>query len=105
MTLCAGFWMMRTRPRPDRMALTPVEVPKPLKKSLAKKPAPMQGAIMAAITQLRQDWTHPSLGSSKLGGTDIYHAKVSRGNRITFFWEGDRIVIENHCNHDILKRY
>ena len=48
----------------------------------------------------------PSLGSSKLGGTgNIYHAKVSRGNRVTFFWEDDVIVVENHCHHDILKGY
>jgi hypothetical protein len=66
----------------------------------------MQAAIAACIRQLREDWRHPSLASSKLRGTKgIYHAKVSRGNRVTFFWEGDRIVIENHCNHDILKGY
>ncbi len=82
-----------------------VEVPKPLKKKLAKKDPAMQSAILAAIRQLREDWRNPGLASSKLGGTDIYHAKISKGNRITFFWEDDRIVIENHCNHDILKRY
>ncbi len=88
------------------MAVTPVRVPKPLKKKLAKKPPALQGAILACIKQLREDWRHPSLGSSKLGGTEgIYHAKVSRGNRVTFFWEGDRIVIENHCHHDMLKHY
>lgn len=87
------------------MALTPVEVPRPLKKKLAKKPKEMQGAVLAAIRQLRIDWSHPGLGCSKLGGTEIYHAKVSKGNRITFYWEGDTIVIENHCNHDILKGY
>jgi hypothetical protein len=65
----------------------------------------MQGAIIAAIRQLRIDWQHPGLASSKLGGTEIYHAKVSKGNRITFYWDGDTIVIENHCNHDILKNY
>ena len=31
------------------MALTPVEVPKPLKTRLAKKPPEMQAAILAAI--------------------------------------------------------
>ena len=87
------------------MALTPVEIPKPLKKKLAKKPPAMQAAILVAIRQLREDWRHPSLDSSKLGGTEIYHAKVSKGNRVTFFWDGPVIVIENHCNHDILKRY
>jgi hypothetical protein len=86
--------------------MTPVRVPKPLKKRLSKKPPEMQAAIWTCIRQLREDWGHPSLDSRKLGGTDgIYHAKVSRGNRVTFFWDGSVIVIENHCNHDILKAY
>lgn len=88
---------------PER--LTPVEVPRPLKRKLAKKPAKMQAAIAASILQLRKDWRHPGLGCNKLGGTNVYHAKVDEGNRITFYWDGDTIVIENHCNHDILKRY
>ncbi|MHB1537562.1 MAG: hypothetical protein ACYCUM_04615 [Solirubrobacteraceae bacterium] len=88
------------------MTLTPLRIPRNLKKKLEKKPPEMQAAIVACLRQLQEDWRHPSLQSSKLGGTDgIYHAKVSRGNRITFFWEGDRIVIENHCHHDILKGY
>jgi hypothetical protein len=87
------------------MAMTPVEISKPLKKRLAKKPPEMQAAILAAISQLREDWRHPGLGCSKLSGTNIYHAKVGRGNRLTFFWEDDRIVLENHCHHDILRGY
>lgn len=89
----------------ERMALTTVRVPKQLKKKLAKKPPEMQGAIIACLQQLREDPRHPSLESSKLGGTNIYHAKVGRGNRVAFFWEDGRIVIQNHCHHDILKRY
>jgi hypothetical protein len=87
------------------MALTVVRIPKPLKKKLNKKPPEMRAAIYTCIRQLREDWSHPSLDSSKLGGTNIYHAKVSKGNRVTFFWDGPVIVIENHCHHDILKRY
>ncbi len=87
------------------MPLTPLRVPKTLKKKLEKKTPEMQGAINACLRQLREDWRHPSLESSKLGGTNIYHAKVSRGNRVTFFWEDGWIVIENHCHHDILKGY
>lgn len=87
------------------MALTPLRIPKPLKKKLEKKPREMQAAIHACLRQLREDWTHPSLACSKLGGTNVYHAKVSRGNRVTFFWEDERIVIENHCHHDMLRAY
>jgi hypothetical protein len=84
------------------LTLTPVRVPKPLKKKLAKKPPAMQEAVLACITQLREDWRHPGLRSSKLGGTNVFHARISGGNRITFFWEDDCIVIESHCNHAIL---
>jgi hypothetical protein len=91
-----------TTPEPS---LTPLRIPKPLKKKLAKKDRKMQAAILACLRQLREDWQHPGLESSKLGGTNIYHAKVGRGGRVTFFWEGERIVVENHCHHDILKRY
>jgi len=94
-----------TRTETDEVALTPVEIPKPLRKKLAKKSPQSQAAIIATIRQLREDWRHPGLGSSKLGGTEIYHVKASKGDRVTFFWEGDRIVVENHCHHDILKRY
>jgi hypothetical protein len=87
------------------MALTPLRVPKPLNKKLAKKSPEMQGAINACLRQLREDWRHPGLAASKLGGTEIWHAKVSKGNRVTFFWQDGVIVIENHCHHDILKRY
>ncbi len=88
------------------MALTSLRVPKNLRKKLEKKTPEMQAAILACLHQLRVDWRHPGLASSKLGGKgDIYHAKVGRGNRVTFFWDGDVIVIENHCNHDILKAY
>lgn len=86
------------------MSLTPVRVPKSVRKRLAKKPLKMQKAVLACIVQLREDWTHPGLRSSKLGGTDLYHARIDGGNRVTFFWEDDKIVIENHCNHDILKK-
>jgi len=86
------------------LTLTPVRVPKPLKKKLAKKTPEMQKAVLACITQLREDWRHPGLRSSKLSGTDIYHARIDGGNRVTFFWEDGRIVIENHCNHEILDR-
>ena len=85
------------------MSGTPVRIPKPLKKKLARKSPKMQEAILACITQLRQDWRSPGL-ASKLGGTDTYHVKASRGDRVTFYWDGDTIVIENHCNHDILKQ-
>jgi hypothetical protein len=87
------------------VALTPLRIPKNLRKTLAKKTPEMQGAILGCLRQLQEDWKHPSLNSRKLGGTNIYHVKVSRGNRVCFFWEDERIVIQNHCHHDLLKGY
>jgi hypothetical protein len=83
--------------------LTPVEIPKPVKKKLAKKPRDMQGAILACIQQLRTDWRHPGLRAKKLSGTQMFEARVTEGARLTFFWDGPTIVVTNHCHHDILK--
>jgi hypothetical protein len=85
------------------VTLTPVEVPKPLKKKMAKKTPAMQAAILACIKQLRTDWRHPGLRAKKLSGTDMFEARVTQGARLTFIWEGPKIVVTNHCHHDILK--
>lgn len=81
-----------------------MRVPKPLKKKLAKKPPNMQGSILGCFRQLREDPWIPGLRTSKLGGRDVFESRASGGNRVTWFWDGPVIVIENHCNHDILKR-
>lgn len=84
------------------MPLTRLRVPKPLKKKLAKKTPEMQGAINACLRQLRQDPHHPGLRTSSVGGRKgVFEARVSKGNRVTFFWDGPVVVIENHCNHEI----
>ena len=36
-----------------------------------------------------------------LGG-DLFEARATRGDRVTFYWDGDTIVVENHCKHSIL---
>jgi hypothetical protein len=90
--------------------LTPLRVPKPLKKKLAKKSPQAQGSIVACIRQLRLDWRYPSIKAKKLegrkvDGQQVWEARATRGDRVTFYWEGPRIVVENHCKHDTLKRY
>jgi hypothetical protein len=92
------------------MALTPLVVPKSLRKSFEKKDVVMQGALSACFRQLRIDPHHPSLRTKRLQGRTVegkpvFEARATRGDRVTFFWDGPRIVIENHCTHDILKRY
>lgn len=83
--------------------LTPIEATRPFKKKLDKKTPEMRSAILACVRQLRIDWRHPSLRAKKLSGTDFFEARVSRGARLTFIWDGPKIVLLNHCHHDILK--
>ena len=33
---------------------------------------------------------------------DFFEARATRGDRVTFYWDGDTIVVENHCKHSIL---
>ena len=88
--------------------LTPLRVPRPLQERFAAKPMRAQAAIAGCFHRLRVDWRHPGLRSKKLkgrraaNGQPVYAARASRGDRVTFFWDGPRIVIENHCSHDIL---
>jgi mRNA interferase RelE/StbE len=87
------------------MPLTPLRIPRPLKRKLERKPPAMQAAIIACFRQLRENPHHPGLRTSKVGGrSGVFEARVDQKNRVTFFWEGPRIVIENHCNHDIVGR-
>lgn len=86
------------------MALTPLRIPTRLRKKLAKKTPDMQGAITACLLQLRKDPGHPSLRTKAVGGRKgVFEARVDGKNRVTFFWDGPWIVVENHCNHDITK--
>jgi hypothetical protein len=85
--------------------LTPVEVPRSFKKKLDKKTPEMQAAILACVKQLRIDWRYPGLRAKKLSGTNFYEARVSQGGRLTYIWDGPKIVLVNHCHHDILKAF
>jgi hypothetical protein len=85
--------------------VTPLRVPKPLKRKLEKKDAQSRGAILACLVRLREDWRHPGLRSKRLSGRvvngePVYEVRVTRSDRVTFFWDGDVIVVENHCRHD-----
>jgi hypothetical protein len=93
---------MTTEPKKK---LTPVVWPKSLKKSLAKKPHEMQAKILKCVTQLRIDPHHNSLHVHRVNHRPgILEARIDRANRLTFYWDGDTVVVENHCNHEILDR-
>jgi hypothetical protein len=105
--LSGGFSATTTMAESQR-PLTPIRIPRPLKKTFAKKDIAMQGALAQCVRQLRLDPRHPSLRTKRLQGrrvegNPVFEARVTRGDRLTFYWDGETIVVENHCNHDILK--
>ena len=74
------------------------------KKRLDKKTHAQAGAIMECIHRLENNPNHPGLHRHRVQGTrDIWQARVDQGNRLTFRYEGDVVVLLNHCNHDVLR--
>jgi hypothetical protein len=87
------------------VSLTPVQISNRFKKQLHKKPPDMQDTIAEAVTQLRKDHRHPGLRTHRVWGQPgVFEARLDRGNRLTFHWEGETIVLRAHCNHEVLKR-
>jgi hypothetical protein len=86
------------------VSLTPVRVSPRFKKQLQKKPAEMQQTIADAVTQLRKDHRHNGLHTHRVWGQQgVYEARLDQGNRLTFHWDGETIVLRAHCNHSILR--
>lgn len=86
------------------MPLTPIEVAPRFKRAYKKKTPEMQAVIQAAVVQLRTDHRHNGLRTHRVWGKPgVYEARLDRGNRLTFHWDGGTIVLRNHCNHDVLK--
>lgn len=60
---------------------------------------------MGCVRQLREDWRRQGLRTKQLqgriapNGEPVYEARVTRGDRVTFYWDGHVLVIENHCTH------
>jgi mRNA interferase RelE/StbE len=87
------------------LALTPVSVDPAFRRRLTDKTPAMQGAILECVRRLRENWRHPSLRTKKMQGQPgVFEARVDRANRVTFHWDGETIVLRNHCNHDVLRR-
>lgn len=87
------------------MSPTPISTEPRWRRAYKKKPKAMQAVIDAAVLKLRIDPRDPSLGTHRIwSAKGVWAADLDRGNRITFHWDGDTIVLRNHCNHDILDR-
>ncbi len=87
------------------MALTPIRTEARFKRAYRKKPPEMQVVIDRAIVRLRVNPRDPVLGTHRIRSVrGVWAADLDRANRLTFHWDGDTIVLRNHCNHDILNR-
>ena len=83
-----------------------IEATDRFKKAARKKPRQMQEAIAQRIQMLASNPRHPQLRTHKMQGRqNVWEAYVDNdGNRITFQWDGDVILLRNNCNHDMLYR-
>lgn len=87
---------------PHKIATDPA-----FKKRLKAKSVEQRQAIRECIARLAEDPRHPSLQSRRLQSAreKTYYVRINRGDRLTYRWDGDTIVLLNHCNHkDILGR-
>jgi hypothetical protein len=87
------------------MTFNPLRVPKRLRKRLRDKPEPVRNAIARCFKRLQENPYHPGLRTKKMEGRGgyVYESRASRADRVTWYWDGSRIVIENHCKHDIVE--
>lgn len=81
-----------------------VEFDPTFKRRLKQKTRSKAAAILRCIDRVVEDPHHPGLRTSKMGGTDdIWEARASRGDRVTFRFGPNRITFLNHCNHDLVR--
>lgn len=75
-----------------------------LENKLDTKSDKRRRAIAHCLERLQENPRHPGLRTKKVqgkGGT-VFETRASRGDRVTWFYDGSIIVIENHCGHEIL---
>lgn len=76
------------------------------KKRYRKKDPARQKAVESAIRKLAADPTHPGLRVKRVQSAAgvVYEASVNMAIRMTFHWEGDKIVLRNNCKHEDVLR-
>lgn len=83
----------------------PLAIPATFKRRLDKKPPALQAAIIECYTRLSENTRHPGLRTHRVQGVPgVFEAYIDKANRLTFHYDAGRIVLRNHCNHEILKR-
>lgn len=82
-----------------------VEIPPSFKKSVRGKELRLRRAIAKTVELLGDNPRHPGLQAHPIQGcAGVWEAYVDRANRVTFHYDGPRIVLRKNCNHDILRR-
>jgi hypothetical protein len=85
--------------------LPDLEIPPSFKRTVKKKDLPLQLAIARCLQLLADNPRHPGLQAHRIQGcAGVWEAYVDRANRVTFHYDGPKIVLRKNCNHDILRR-
>lgn len=87
--------------------MPPLVIPEQFKRLVDSKQAPLVAAITKCVSLLGENPRHPSLQTHRVQGTrnpKVFEAYVDMKNRVTFYWEEDKIVLLNNCNHEIISR-
>lgn len=82
-----------------------IKIAPAFKRQLKKKPPDAKKRVANAVTQLRVDPTHNSLRThpvKKKAG--VFEARLDKGGRLTFHWDGSTIVLRANCSHDAVLR-
>ena len=66
-------------------------------------PAEIRDRVDKQLHLLFEDFRHPSLRLKKLGGTDIYEIRISRGYRLTLRFDKEIVELRRVGTHDILR--
>jgi hypothetical protein len=83
-----------------------VEIPAQFKRLVDRKDKQLAAAIVECVYRLGENPRHAGLQTHHVRGTSkpkVYEAYVDKKNRVTFHWDGAKIVLRNNCNHDILR--
>jgi len=72
-------------------------------KDYRKLPSKIRDRVDKQLYLLFENFRHPSLRLKKLGGTDKFEIRISKGYRLTLRLEKDMIELRRIGTHDILK--
>ncbi len=80
-----------------------LEIPISFRKRLQKKQPRLQAAILECVHKLGEDPRHPGLHTHKIQGQEgVFEAYVDKANRVTWAYSEGKILLRNHCSHDIV---